>query len=71
MRGKVRKLQEDGYGNYPMCVAKMPYPFSTDLQPRGAPSGHVVNIREVRLAAGAWFAALINQSIGIDCQGID
>ncbi|MCK7497676.1 MAG: formate--tetrahydrofolate ligase [Comamonadaceae bacterium] len=48
-----------GYGHYPVCVAKTQYSFSTDPQLRGAPSGHVVNIREVRLAAGAEFVVMI------------
>jgi formate--tetrahydrofolate ligase len=59
VRGQIKKLQEDGYGNYPICVAKTQYSFSTDPQLRGAPSGHVVNIREVRLAAGAEFIVLV------------
>jgi formate--tetrahydrofolate ligase len=59
VRGQIRKLQEDGYGNYPICVAKTQYSFSTDPQLRGAPSGHVVNVREVRLAAGAEFIVLV------------
>ena len=42
-----------------MCVAKTQYSFSTDPKLRGAPSGHVVNIREVRLAAGAEFVVMI------------
>ena len=59
VRGQIRKLQEDGYGHYPVCVAKTQYSFSTDPKLRGAPSGHVVNIREVRLAAGAEFVVMI------------
>jgi formate--tetrahydrofolate ligase len=55
VRAQIKKLQEDGYGHYPVCVAKTQYSFSTDPQLRGAPSGHVVNIREVRLSAGAEF----------------
>jgi formate--tetrahydrofolate ligase len=55
VRAQINKLQEDGYGHYPVCVAKTQYSFSTDPQLRGAPSGHVVNIREVRLSAGAEF----------------
>ena len=55
VRAQIKKLQEDGYGRYPVCVAKTQYSFSTDPQLRGAPSGHVVNIREVRLSAGAEF----------------
>ena len=59
VRTSIRKLQEDGYGHYPVCVAKTQYSFSTDPKLRGAPSGHVVNIREVRLAAGAEFIVMI------------
>jgi formate--tetrahydrofolate ligase len=59
IRGQIKKLQEDGYGAYPVCVAKTQYSFSTDPQLRGAPSGHVINIREVRLAAGAEFIVMV------------
>jgi formate--tetrahydrofolate ligase len=59
VRGQIKKLQESGYGHYPVCVAKTQYSFSTDAALRGAPSGHVVNIREVRLAAGAEFVVMI------------
>ena len=48
-----------GYGHYPVCVAKTQYSFSTDPAAVGAPSGHTVNIREVRLAAGAEFIVMI------------
>jgi len=59
IRGQIRKLQEDGYGHYPVCVAKTQYSFSTDPQLRGAPNHHAINIREVRLAAGAEFVVMI------------
>ena len=59
VRAQIKKLQDDGYGHYPVCVAKTQYSFSTDPSLRGAPSGHVVNIREVRLAAGAEFVVMI------------
>jgi formate--tetrahydrofolate ligase len=59
IRAQIKKLQEDGYGSYPVCVAKTQYSFSTDPQLRGAPSGHVINIREVRLAAGAEFIVMV------------
>ena len=59
VRGQIRKLQEDGYGHYPVCVAKTQYSFSTDPLLRGAPSKHTVNVREVRLAAGAEFIVMI------------
>jgi formate--tetrahydrofolate ligase len=59
VRGQIKRLQEEGYGNYPVCVAKTQYSFSTDASLRGAPSGHVLNIREVRLAAGAEFVVMV------------
>jgi formate--tetrahydrofolate ligase len=59
VRNQIRKLQEDGYGHYPVCVAKTQYSFSTDPQKRGAPENHSINIREVRLAAGAEFVVMI------------
>ncbi len=59
VRNQIKKLQDDGYGHYPVCVAKTQYSFSTDPLLRAAPSGHVVNIREVRLAAGAEFVVMI------------
>lgn len=55
VRGQIRKLEEDGFGKYPLCVAKTQYSFSTDPGLRGAPTDHLVNIREVRIAAGAEF----------------
>ena len=58
VRAQIKQLQES-YGHYPVCVAKTQYSFSTDPSLRGAPSGHVVNIREVRLAAGAEFIVMI------------
>ncbi|MBV8402728.1 MAG: formate--tetrahydrofolate ligase [Gammaproteobacteria bacterium] len=59
VRTQIRQLQEAGYGRYPVCVAKTQYSFSTDAKLRGAPTQHVVNIREVRLAAGAEFVIMI------------
>jgi formate--tetrahydrofolate ligase len=59
VRAQVRKLQAEGYGNYPVCIAKTQYSFSTDPLLRGAPSGHVVNVREARLAAGAEFVVMV------------
>ncbi len=59
VRNQIKKLQDDGYGHYPVCVAKTQYSFSTDAQLRGAPSNHAVNVREVRLAAGAEFVVMI------------
>jgi formate--tetrahydrofolate ligase len=59
VRAQIKAYQDAGYGHYPVCVAKTQYSFSTDPKLRGAPSGHVVNIREVRLAAGAEFIVMI------------
>ena len=59
IRAQIKKLQEDGYGHYPVCVAKTQYSFSTDANLRGAPAGHIVNVREVRLAAGAEFIVMV------------
>jgi len=59
VRAQVRRLQDEGYGRLPVCVAKTQYSFSTDPLLRGAPAGHVVNVREVRLDAGAGFVVMI------------
>ncbi|MFI4891043.1 MAG: formate--tetrahydrofolate ligase [Steroidobacterales bacterium] len=59
VRAQIARLQADGYGHYPVCVAKTQYSFSTDAGARGAPSGHTVNVREVRLAAGAEFIVMV------------
>ncbi|NBW24916.1 MAG: formate--tetrahydrofolate ligase [Betaproteobacteria bacterium] len=59
VKAKIDKLQADGYGHYPVCVAKTQYSFSTDPKLRAAPSGHTVNVREVRLSAGAEFVVMI------------
>jgi formate--tetrahydrofolate ligase len=59
VRNRFRDLQAAGFGHLPVCVAKTQYSFSTDPNLRGAPSGHVVPIREVRLSAGAGFVVVI------------
>ncbi len=59
VKAQIESLQASGHGHYPVCVAKTQYSFSTDPSLRGAPSGHVVTIREVRLAAGAEFIVMI------------
>jgi formate--tetrahydrofolate ligase len=59
VKAQIQQWQEAGYGHYPVCVAKTQYSFSTDPKLRGAPSGHVVNVREVRLAAGAEFIVMV------------
>ena len=59
VRTQIEQLQEQGYGSLPVCIAKTQYSFSTDPTLRGAPSGHIVNIREVRLSAGAQFVVMV------------
>ena len=59
IRQQFARLDADGYGHYPICVAKTQYSFSTDPNLLGAPTDHVVPIREVRLAAGAEFVVVI------------
>lgn len=59
VKAQIDKLQQDGYGHYPVCIAKTQSSFSTNATLRGAPSGHVVDIREVRLSAGAEFVVLV------------
>jgi formate--tetrahydrofolate ligase len=59
VRAEIERLQQAGFGHYPVCVAKTQYSFTTDPSVRGAPTGHVVDIREVRLAAGAEFIVMI------------
>jgi formate--tetrahydrofolate ligase len=59
IRGQIKDLETQGYGRFPVCVAKTQYSFSTDPGLRGAPRGHSVNIREVRLAAGAEFIVMV------------
>jgi formate--tetrahydrofolate ligase len=59
IRDRFRELQDTGYGDLPVCIAKTQYSFSTDPDLPGAPSGHTVPIREVRLAAGAGFIVVI------------
>jgi len=59
VRAKIQELQDSGYGHFPVCIAKTPYSFSTDPALKGAPQGHTVAIREVRLAAGAEFIVVL------------
>jgi formate--tetrahydrofolate ligase len=59
VRARINELQDSGYGSFPVCVAKTQYSFSTDPAQRGAPTGHAVNIREVRLSAGAEFIVMV------------
>jgi formate--tetrahydrofolate ligase len=56
---ELKEIEAAGYGHLPVCIAKTQYSFSTDPTAKGAPSGHVIPIREVRLAAGAEFVVVI------------
>ncbi|MBD8868448.1 formate--tetrahydrofolate ligase [Nocardioides donggukensis] len=56
---RLERLEADGYGGLPVCVAKTQYSFSTDATLRGAPTGHDLHVREVRLSAGAGFVVLV------------
>ena len=59
VRDQLKLWEEQGYGNLPICMAKTQYSFSTDPSLRGAPTGHSVPIREVRLSAGAGFVVVV------------
>ncbi len=59
VRAQFAKYEAEGFGKYPICMAKTQYSFSTDPNLLGAPSGHVVPIREIRLAAGAEFVVVV------------
>jgi formate--tetrahydrofolate ligase len=59
VRDQFREYQEAGFGHYPVCIAKTQYSFSTDPALKGAPSNHVVPVREIRLAGGAEFLVVI------------
>jgi formate--tetrahydrofolate ligase len=59
VRAQFAQLEAEGYGHLPVCIAKTQYSFSSDAKLRGAPSDHLLNIREVRLAAGAGFVVVV------------
>ena len=59
IRDQLKQWEDQGYGNLPVCMAKTQYSFSTDPSLRGAPTGHSVPVREVRLSAGAGFIVAI------------
>jgi formate--tetrahydrofolate ligase len=62
-RRTLHRIAEEGYSHLPVCVAKTPYSFSTDPKALGAPSGHTLDVREVRLAAGAGFVVLVTGDV--------
>ncbi|HEX8044592.1 formate--tetrahydrofolate ligase [Rhizobium sp.] len=63
VRDQLRSWEDQGYGHLPVCMAKTQYSFSTDPNIRGAPEGHIVQVREVRLSAGAGFVVVITGEI--------
>ena len=63
VRDQLAQWEQQGYGHLPVCMAKTQYSFSTDPSLRGAPEGHVVHVREVRLSAGAGFVVAITGEI--------
>ena len=59
IRAQLKEWEEQGYGDLPVCMAKTQYSFTTDPNRRGAPTGHSLPIREVRLSAGAGFVVVV------------
>ena len=62
-RGQIEKIEKAGFGKFPVCIAKTQYSFSTDPKIKGAPTGHTVSVREVRLSSGAEFVVVVCGSI--------
>jgi formate--tetrahydrofolate ligase len=63
VRRKIDGFQKDGYGHFPVCIAKTQYSFSTDAKLRGAPSGHVFKVRDAYVSAGAGFMVALSGDI--------
>jgi formate--tetrahydrofolate ligase len=63
IEARFKELQDAGYGHFPVCMAKTQYSFSTNPNARGAPSGHIVPVRELRLSAGAEFIVVVTGDI--------
>jgi formate--tetrahydrofolate ligase len=63
IKERLARFEKEGYGKFPICMAKTQYSFSTNAALKGAPEGHEVNVREVRLAAGAGFVVAITGEI--------
>ena len=63
IKEQIKKMEDDGFNKFPICIAKTQYSFSTDPNLKGAPSGHILPIREVRLSSGAEFVVVICGSI--------
>ena len=60
---QVKKIEQAGFEKFPVCIAKTQYSFSTDPKLKGAPSGHTLSVREVRLSSGAEFLVVVCGSI--------
>ena len=60
---QIKKIEQAGFGKFPVCIAKTQYSFSTDPKLKGAPSGHTLSVREVRLCSGAEFLVVVCGSI--------
>ena len=63
IKEQVKKIEQMGFGSFPVCIAKTQYSFSTDPKLKGAPSGHTLSIREIRLSSGAEFVVVVCGSI--------
>ena len=63
IRDQLKKMQDDGFGKLPICIAKTQYSCSTDPNLKGAPSGHGLPVREIKLSSGAEFIVVICGSI--------
>src|SRR5213075_1208280 len=59
VKSRLAELQKGGFGNFPVCIAKTQYSFTTDPNAKGAPSDHVLGVREIRLSAGAEFVVAV------------
>jgi formate--tetrahydrofolate ligase len=59
VKGQFAQFQEEGFGHFPVCIAKTQYSFTTDANIKGAPSGHEIMVREAKLSAGAEFVVAI------------
>ena len=56
---QIKKIEQAGFGNFPVCIAKTQYSFSTDPSLKGAPTGHVLPLREIKLSSGAEFIVVV------------
>ena len=63
IKEQIEKIEQAGFGKFPVCIAKTQYSFSTDPKLKGAPSDHVLSVREVRLSSGAEFLVVVCGSI--------